>query len=354
VRLLWACLLAVPLIGQKFPLLDAHNCYPYEGRWADRIDRALSVGFPVAIEQDLAWYVDPATHKGRVVVSHTPKTTGVEPTLKQHFFERVRPLMEKALRDNERSKWPLIVVHFDFKSNETPLIEAVWDVLGEYPDWITTAVKGADPSKLAPFEKRPLLVLTEENDNQESVFFTRVPVGGRLRIFGSAHTAAAKGDSAQAKMHFQATAAPGELLSEAPTNYRRWWNNSWFPVEEGGQRRAGVWTAASDKRLRDLVDHAHKLGYWIRFYTLDGFAAGEDRGWGNAYNFGSREAVLARWKAAIAAGVDLIATDQYEDLAAVMARSRTALRLHAEGAPIHDHGKLLRFESASHAPVFRF
>ena len=34
----------------KGPLLDAHNCYPYEGRWTDRIDRALAVGFPVAIE----------------------------------------------------------------------------------------------------------------------------------------------------------------------------------------------------------------------------------------------------------------------------------------------------------------
>ena len=39
------------------PMLDAHNCYPYDGRWADRIDRALSTGFPISIEQDLAWYV---------------------------------------------------------------------------------------------------------------------------------------------------------------------------------------------------------------------------------------------------------------------------------------------------------
>jgi len=41
------------------PMLDAHNCYPYEGQFADRIDRALRVGFPVGIEQDLAWFVDP-------------------------------------------------------------------------------------------------------------------------------------------------------------------------------------------------------------------------------------------------------------------------------------------------------
>jgi hypothetical protein len=89
-------------------------------------------------------------------------------------------------------------------------------------------------------------------------------------------------------------------------------------VEEGGQHKAGEWTAEDDRRLRALVDHAHRMGYWIRFYTLDGFADGEDKGWGNGYNFGSRAAVLARWKAALAAGVNLIASDQYEDLAAVM------------------------------------
>jgi len=36
------------------------------------------------------------------------------------------------------------------------------------------------------------------------------------------------------------------------------------------------------------------------------------------YNFGSREKVEARWKAALDAGVNLIATDQYEDLGAFM------------------------------------
>ena len=34
-------------------LLDAHNAYPYNGRYLDRIDRALATGLPVAIEQDL-------------------------------------------------------------------------------------------------------------------------------------------------------------------------------------------------------------------------------------------------------------------------------------------------------------
>jgi hypothetical protein len=40
-------------------LLDAHNCYPYGEWWSDRIDRALSTGTPLAIEQDLVWYREP-------------------------------------------------------------------------------------------------------------------------------------------------------------------------------------------------------------------------------------------------------------------------------------------------------
>ena len=47
-------------------LMDAHNCYPYEGQWNDRIDRALSGGVPLAIEQDLYRYTDPVTHRGQL------------------------------------------------------------------------------------------------------------------------------------------------------------------------------------------------------------------------------------------------------------------------------------------------
>ena len=82
------------MLGNK-PILDAHNCYPYEGKWPDRIDRAISTGFPVSIEQDIAWY------QGKVVVSHTPITNGSEPLLTDYFFARVRPIIEKALKENQ-------------------------------------------------------------------------------------------------------------------------------------------------------------------------------------------------------------------------------------------------------------
>ena len=326
--LLGLILLTAPLCAQTSPLdflnhnrpvLDAHNCYPYEGSWADRIDRALKTGFPVGIEQDMAWYVDPATGKGRAVVSHTAKTTGKEPLLRDYFFERVRPIVEKALKENDRAHWPLIVVHFDFKDNQAPLLHAVWDILGEYSAWITTATKTADPHKLSPFDAKPLLALTEDPDAQEQIFFKDVPVGGTMRLFGSAHTKTIPSSTPRAQReHLMATMPPEELLSEPPTNYRRWWNTSWFTVEEGGQHQAGDWTPADDRRLHALVDHAHKLGYWIRFYTIDGFVQGEDRGWGDGYNFGTHEAATVRWKASLAAGVNLIATNQYEELAAIM------------------------------------
>ena len=297
------------------PVLDAHNCYPYEGQWTDRIDRALATGFPVGIEQDLAWWA------GKVVVSHTDKTTGKEPTLQEHFFERVRPIVENALRENDRSRWPLIVLHFDIKDNRPELHRAVWNLLEEYEPWITTAPKSADPGELTPFDPKPLLVLTEDNDAQEEVFFKQVPMGAKLRVFGSAHTNSIPGASDAERAHAAATLPPEALLSEKPTNYRRWWNNPWREVEEGGQRNAGDWTTADDDRLRALVNHAHKLGFWIRFYTLDGFTTATNRGWDQGYNFGSREAVTARWDAAIKAGVDLVATDQYEDLADLMRRT---------------------------------
>ena len=300
------------------PVLDAHNCYPYDGRWTNRIDRALATGFPVSIEQDLAWYVDPSTGKGRVVVTHTPHPNGTEPTLRAYFFERVRPIVEKALKDNNRDKWPLIVLHFDFKDNQAPLLHAVWTLLGEYESWITTAPKTADAHDLQRFDLKPILVITEDSDAQEQVFFTDVPVGARLRLFGSAHSNPVVAQNEAQKNHLLATLPPEKLLTERPTNYRRWWNNSWYVVEEGGEPGAGAWTKTDDARLRSLVKHAHKLGYWIRFYTLDGFLPADDQGWGNSYNFGSIDAVRLRWKAALEAGVNFIATDQYEALAECM------------------------------------
>ena len=67
------------------------------------------------------------------------------------------------------------------------------------------------------------------------------------------------------------------------------------------------------------MTRAHDAGLWIRFYTLNGHSPehGKHMGYTPSYNFGSLEAVRHRWRAAIAAGVDFVATDQYEEFAKI-------------------------------------
>jgi hypothetical protein len=291
-------------------LLDAHNCYPYDGKWADRIDRALQTGTPLAMEPDLAWYTDTSTGKSWSIVTHGEPYTGKEPTLETYFFERIRQTVETALARDDRSQWPLITLNMDFKSNEPEHLQAIWNVLGKYESWLTTAERVADPAKVMPLDVKPVLVLTGTSDEQQRVFFDKVPVGGRLMLFGAAQPLRLERGVSPA------TISPDKLMTFRATNYRRWWNNPWVVVEDGGQRQAGEWTTQENARLRALVSRAHELGLWIRFYTLNGHADVDGQGWSEGYNFGSLEAARLRWRAAAAAGVDFIATDQYEAFAA--------------------------------------
>jgi hypothetical protein len=291
--------------------MDAHNCYPYYEWWYDRIDRALSAGTPLAIEQDLYWYTDRKTGKSWSIVAHGAPISGQEPTMEHYFFDRVRPIVEKALKDGNRGDWPIITLNLDFKTEEPAHLQAVWSLLSKYQAWLTTAPKTSDPGQIGSLALGPILVLTGESDAQQAVFYDQVPVGGRLLVFGAAHT------------HTADPAAAPEVLEPAPAdNYRRWWNNPWKVVEEGGQQHAGDWTPAKDNRLRSLVQHAHSHGLWIRFYTLDGATEKEEscNGWFHSYNFGTLAAAQERWRAARKAGVDYIASDQYEQLGTFLRR----------------------------------
>src|SRR5215471_5393010 len=135
-------------------LLDAHNAYPQNGRWSDRIDRALSTGLPVAIEQDLYW------RHNAIVVAHDTSELDRAPALERYFFERIRPIMERALVDRRRETWPLIVLNLDFKQNDAPLLDAVYTLLGKYEAWLTTATRTSTPEVPSPLSVGPWLVLS--------------------------------------------------------------------------------------------------------------------------------------------------------------------------------------------------
>src|SRR5262252_6538159 len=322
-------LLAAPPAGAGFApgtrvLLDAHNCYPYNGRWVDRIDRALSTGTPLAIEQDLVWYRDPVTGTGRSLVAHDDRERpalgldGTEPSMRDYFFERVRPIVERALAEQRRDTWPILTLNLDFKTEEPEHLAAVWALLREYRAWLTTAPRVARMSDVQPLDVGPVLVLTGDSDAQRKAFHDDVPIGERLLVFG-----AARPKLRQAGGPSEARVRDGRELPDLTpglrTNYHRWWNNPWSVVELGGQRKAGAWTAVDEIRLNELVRSAHRAGLWIRFYTLNGHDPHDaSGGWSAGYNFGSEQAARERWQAAIRAGVDFVAVDQYELFAATL------------------------------------
>jgi hypothetical protein len=293
---------SVPSPGSR-TLMDAHNCYPYFEWWYDRIDRALSAGTPLAIEQDLAWYTDAKTGKSWSIVTHGQPLSASAPTMEHYFFDRVRPIVEQALRDGNHGNWPLITLNLDFKDNKPEHLAAVLALLRSYQPWLTTAAKSVDIHDQQPLDIKPILVLTGEADEQQAVFYDQLQPSDRVLLFGAIHS----GDKDPA-------AAPEVIGAEKASDYRRWWNNPWRVVESGGQQHAGEWTPEKMHRLRALVERAHANGLWIRFYTLDGASEHElsCNGWFHGYNFGSLAGARLRWQAAIAAHVDYLASDQYE------------------------------------------
>lgn len=308
--------LPAPLRG---PIVDAHNCYPENGQWADRLSRALgTTPRPIGIEQDLVWKPD-GKGGGTSVVAHDAKLAGGEPTLEEHFFQVVAPAMDAALKTGAPGMWPLIVLHFDFKTNEPEHHRYVLSLLRKYERWLSTTTRGAD-DRVRTLKVGPLLVLTEAGENQQRDFYDTLPVGELMVIFGTVpNVSLTTSRDRDVQADAAIGASPSTLLPSGATNYRRWANFGWAVVERGGQTNAGAWDAADAARLRALVARAHELGLWLRFYTLDGFAPTDSQGWSSSYNFGTITAARERWRAAIAAGVDLIATDQYEAFAAEMA-----------------------------------
>jgi hypothetical protein len=225
--------------------------------------------------------------------------------MQEYFFERVRPLVEQALVEDHRDTWPIITLNLDLKTEEPEHLAAIWVLLQEYQAWLTTAPRGVVIGDVQPLTVGPLLVLTGTSDVQRQAFHDAVPVGQALLLFGAARPQRRRAGTGANTL--------ADLEPGARSNYHRWWNNPWAVVEAGGQQEAKAWTQDDESRLRRLVERAHLAGLWIRFYTLNGHDP-DDRshGWSASYNFGSEAAAQERWRAAIRAGVDFIAVDQYE------------------------------------------
>ena len=105
----------------------SHNAYPDHGKYADRLDRSLAVGFPVIIEEDLAW-VD-----GKSLLIHGARNASPDdPTMDGYFFPKVKPIMEKALKDGNKGNWPLITLYLDIKNDPPEHLAAINQLLDKY------------------------------------------------------------------------------------------------------------------------------------------------------------------------------------------------------------------------------
>ncbi len=212
----------------------------------------------------------------------------------------------EGARGGNKGDWPLITLNLDFKDNKPEHLAEVLALLRKYQAWITSAPKADSIDNVEAARCQAHSGFTGEPDAQQKVFYDELKPGERVLAFGAIHTAMKNPQ-----------AAPEVIGDEKANNYRRWWNNRWNVVEPKGQQRAGEWTEEKMTRLRALVERAHANGLWIRFYTLDGVTEKElsCNGWFPEYNFGTLDAAKVRWRAAQAAGVDYIASDQYETLA---------------------------------------
>jgi hypothetical protein len=298
-------------------LLLAHNAYPDEGKYGDRLDRTIAAGTPFVVEEDLVW-VD-----NRSLLIHNPKFAGADsPTLESYFFPKVAPIIEKALKEGNKGDWPIITLYLDIKNDPVEHLEAISKVLDKHDGWLTKAVKNADIAKQSPLELKPMMVILEDkqHDIKQEFFYDRVPVGGKIRAFGSAtkfddnpkqlpRTAKAERLADMLKVQ------PEQLLTQHADNYHRWFGTDWNFIELCGPTHGSDWNPASEARLKKFVDYGHSMGYLVSFYSVNGFSPEQNVGWTDEFNFGSKDAARVRWNAAVKAHVDFIATDQYEDLA---------------------------------------
>lgn len=297
-------------------LMLAHNAYPDEGTHGDRLDRAISAGVPFVVEEDLIWV------NGRSLLIHNEKAAGPDsPTLESYFFPKVKPIIEKALHDGNKGNWPLITLYLDIKNDPVEHLEVIAKMLDKYDGWLTKAAKTADISKQSPLEYKPMMVILEDkqNDIKQDFFYDRVPVGGKIRAFGSA----VKFDDNPKKLPRTAREErfaglvqidPEQLVAKRADNWRRWFGTDWHFIEICGPAHGSDWNAATEARMKKFVDYGHRLGYLVSFYETNGFTDDQNRGWTAEYNFGSKEAARVRWNALIKAHADFIATDQYEDV----------------------------------------
>ena len=225
------------------------------------------------MEIDLTW----SEKRRRTVISHEKTPVGGEPTLEEYFW---KPLgMELGRMPRGRPGWLLLI---DFKTYHARVVEEVYRDLERHRRLLTRFGGNVDYGPLT-------VILT--GDNAAIAAFEKRNRGHGPYL--------AMGNREPPERQYQDNVA--DYFEADATPFYRVFNFEWAHIEpDREKRRAEPLPETAPARLRKLAQTAHQKGYWLRTWTL------------NESTFGGREGLLERWRAARDAGVEMIATDEYE------------------------------------------
>jgi hypothetical protein len=270
--------------------ISAHNCYPENRADNPRLAEAFAVGID-NIEIDLGW--DDAAK--RLIVGHdeSPRPDIEYPRLETSLV----PALESHFKAPRPDGAPTVLT-IDWKTSKPEAVRQFKEVLLDaHAEWFSSAPKAAD----SPLTTRRLTVCFSGSEAAKDAYDALVPPGGAYRAFRD------RVIGAGAKYEDDVSA----YIPDSSTPYLRFLAFYWGAVERGGPTLAGEWTPAEADRLGALMTLAHRRGFRVRFYSLNGHTGML----GNGYRFASDEAARIRWIAAAGAKVDWIAGDEYREMA---------------------------------------
>ena len=185
----------------------------------------------------------------------------------------------------------------DWKTGKPEAVRQFKALLDAHPDWFSSAPKSPD----SPLTTRRLTVCFSGSEAAKDAYDAMIPSGGVYRAFRDRVVGAGA--------RYQDDVAT--YIPKPSTPYHRFLAFHWGAVERGGPASAGEWTPAEADRLAALTDLAHRRGFRVRLYSLNGHTGAI----GGGYRFADDEAARVRWTAAAAAGIDWVAGDEYHEMA---------------------------------------
>jgi hypothetical protein len=261
--------------GTPHPLpISAHNCYAENRTDNPRLTEALALGID-NIEIDLGW--DDAAKQ--IIVGHDakPRPGIAYPRLETSLF----PALESHFKTPRQDGAPTVLT-IDWKTGRPEAVEQFKKLLDAHAEWFSSAPKSAD----SPLTTRRLTVCFSGTEAAKDAYDAMVPVGGTYRAF---------------RDRVVSGTYEADVAAYVPANstaYFRFLAFHWGAIERGGPPSAGEWTPA------------HRRGFRVRIYCLNGHSGPL----GGSYRFADQSTARARWLAAAAAGVDWVASDEYQEL----------------------------------------